>query len=133
MTKTGLIVAASIAGMALAGCSGSGEEAAPAEGATATEDAAEAAEAPPADSGTAAEEAATADGTSGSIEANCLAAVASEVGVPVGEVSIMGVEESEAAISVQIQVPEAIAPWQCLANRDGSVEEVMFTGSEGEL
>ena len=64
-------------------------------------------------------------------ESNCLAAVANEVGV--GDVSTLRVEESEAAIGVYVNVPGAEQPWLCLANRDGSVVEVRYTGSEGSL
>lgn len=64
-------------------------------------------------------------------ESNCLAAVANEVGN--GDVTTLRVEESEAAIGVYVNVPGAEAPWLCLANRDGSVSEVRYTGSEGKL
>lgn len=64
-------------------------------------------------------------------ERNCLSAVANEVGA--GNVSLIRTETSEAATGVYVQVPGAEAPWLCLANDDGSVSEVRYTGSEGRL
>ena len=43
------------------------------------------------------------------------------------------IEESEAAIAIYINVKGAEAPWRCLAYRDGTIGEVMYTGSEGAM
>ncbi|MXU64850.1 hypothetical protein [Oceanomicrobium pacificus] len=61
-------------------------------------------------------------------EANCLAAVAQQTGQP--NVSTISVTPSEAGTSVMVQVEGAEAPWNCVANNDGSVAEVYYT-SEG--
>lgn len=65
----------------------------------------------------------------GGLEEKCLARVKQETGAP--STSTNSIEESEAAIEVYVNVEGADAPWKCLGNRDGSIEEVMFTGSEG--
>jgi hypothetical protein len=43
------------------------------------------------------------------------------------------IEESEAAIAIYANIEGAEAPWRCLAYRDGTIGEIMFTGSEGDL
>lgn len=40
---------------------------------------------------------------------------------------------SEAATQVEATVPGANAAWRSLASNNGTVEDVMFTGSEGSL
>jgi hypothetical protein len=35
--------------------------------------------------------------------------------------------------SVDVKVPKATAPWACLTDRQGKVENVYFKGSEGAL
>ncbi len=43
------------------------------------------------------------------------------------------IEESEAATEIFVNIRDADAPWRCLAYRDGTIAEVMYTGSEGGL
>ena len=64
-----------------------------------------------------------------SLETRCADRVGSEAGARV--IGTNRVEESEAAIEIYINVEGAEAPWRCLANRDGSIEEAMYSGSEG--
>lgn len=64
-------------------------------------------------------------------EKACLAAVAKEVGVDVTKLKVKDVSEAESGISVQINVPEATAPWSCLSDKKGHVQGTTFTGSEG--
>lgn len=66
-----------------------------------------------------------------SLETRCADRVASETGARV--LGTNRIEESEAAVEIYINVDGANAPWRCLANRDGSIAEVMFTGDEGGL
>lgn len=64
------------------------------------------------------------------LEDKCHDAVAAE------GVTVLGterIEESEAAIEIYVNVDGGEAPWRCLGNRDGTIEEVMYTGSEGGL
>lgn len=65
-------------------------------------------------------------------ESNCLAAVANQTGV--GDVSTIRVEYAESGIGVQVAVPGAEAPWQCVVDTDGeTVVNVYYSGSEGAL
>ena len=48
-----------------------------------------------------------------------------------GAVDIVGSEFSQAASVVYLTVGPQLAPWRCLAGNDGTVDEVMFVGSEG--
>ena len=66
-----------------------------------------------------------------SLESRCADKVASTVGAPV--LGTNRIEESEAAIGIYVNVQGAEAPWRCLAYRDGTIGEVMYTGSEGAL
>ena len=66
-----------------------------------------------------------------SLETRCADKVASTVGAPV--LGTNRIEESEAAIGIYVNVQGAEAPWRCLAYRDGTIGEVMYTGSEGAL
>lgn len=66
-----------------------------------------------------------------SLETRCADRVAAETGAAV--IGTNRIEESEAAIGIYINVDGATAPWRCLAYRDGTIGEVMFTGSEGAL
>ncbi|KLE34153.1 hypothetical protein [Aurantiacibacter luteus] len=66
-----------------------------------------------------------------SLETRCADRVAAETGASVAGTN--RIEESEAAIAIYVNVDGASAPWRCLANRDGSISEVMFTGDEGAL
>lgn len=66
-----------------------------------------------------------------SLETRCSDRVAQETGARVTGTN--RIEESEAAIEIYVNVDGAQAPWRCLAYRDGTVGEVMYTGSEGAL
>lgn len=63
----------------------------------------------------------------------CRAAIAAEVGVPASDVAVFDVAESEAGVGVQATVAGAEAPWSCLADADGRVQGVSYTGTEGRL
>lgn len=63
----------------------------------------------------------------------CLAAIAKTTGRPAADIAIFDYSFSEAGTRVQASVAGAEAPWSCLAANDGTVEEVMYTGSEGSL
>jgi hypothetical protein len=67
------------------------------------------------------------------VVSNCLAAVADEVRN--SDVSVIRTEvaEGDGTHRVYVDVPGAEAPWLCTATFRGSVESVMYTGSEGAL
>ncbi|OBV10593.1 hypothetical protein [Erythrobacter dokdonensis] len=67
----------------------------------------------------------------GGLEEKCLAQVNEVTGG--GATGVNRISESEAAIEIYINVAGAEAPWRCLAYRDGTIGEVMYTGSEGAL
>jgi hypothetical protein len=67
----------------------------------------------------------------GSLEEKCQARVGKETGARV--IGTNRIEESEAAIEIYVNIDGAEAPWKCLAWRDGTIAEVMYTGSEGAL
>jgi hypothetical protein len=66
-------------------------------------------------------------------EKACLAEVAKTVGVNSSNLKILDVKEAQSGISVMVQVPDATAPWSCLSSKNGKVDGVSFTGSEGGL
>ncbi|WP_271079293.1 hypothetical protein [Aurantiacibacter sp. MUD61] len=66
-----------------------------------------------------------------SLESRCADRVAADTGANV--IGTNRIEESEAAIGIYVNVEGATAPWRCLAYRDGTIGEVMFTGDEGAL
>jgi hypothetical protein len=66
-------------------------------------------------------------------EKACLAAVAKKVGVSASKLKVIDVKGSEAGIGVNIQVPDATAPWSCLSDKKGNVQDTSFTGSEGNM
>lgn len=66
----------------------------------------------------------------GGLEERCLRRLRDE-GLDV--VGTNRIEESEEAIEIYVNIRDAEAPWRCLANRDGIIAEVMFTGSEGAM
>jgi len=66
-------------------------------------------------------------------EKACLAAVAKKVGVSASKLKVIDVQSAEAGIGVNIQVPDAAAPWSCLSDKKGHVQGASFTGSEGAL
>lgn len=64
---------------------------------------------------------------------NCLASVAKTVGLPASRLTVMRQTSNATGISVDVKVPNATAPWGCLTDRQGKVEDVHFKGSEGAL
>ena len=64
---------------------------------------------------------------------NCLTAVAKVVGLPRTSLSVIKAQRDASGISVEVKVPKAVAPWACLTNRQGEVEDTSFKGSEGAL
>lgn len=66
-------------------------------------------------------------------EKACLAAVAKKVGISASKLKVIDVQGSQAGIGVNIQVPDATAPWSCLSDKKGNVQGASFTGSEGAL
>jgi hypothetical protein len=50
-----------------------------------------------------------------------------------GDVVVLSSEFSEANSLVMVGVGDDRAPWRCLVANDGTVQEVMFAGSEGRL
>lgn len=67
----------------------------------------------------------------GGLEEKCLKKIADTTGG--ATVGTNRIEESEAAIAIYVNVQGAEAPWRCLGYRDGTIGEVMYTGSEGAL
>ncbi|HSM53297.1 MAG TPA: hypothetical protein VK839_03870 [Erythrobacter sp.] len=67
----------------------------------------------------------------GGLESKCLARINDMTGG--GVIGTNRIEESEAAIAIYVNVNGAEAPWRCLGYRDGTIGEVMYTGSEGAL
>lgn len=63
----------------------------------------------------------------------CLRHVAEQTGVKVSQVSVIGTQGSQAGINVQIKVPNATAPWDCVSDKKGNVQGASFTGSEGGM
>ena len=63
----------------------------------------------------------------------CLAAVAKKVGVSASKLKVIDTQGSQAGIGVNIQVPDATAPWTCLSDKKGHVQGASFTGSEGDM
>lgn len=64
---------------------------------------------------------------------NCLASVAKTVGLPASRLKVIRQTSDASGISVDVKVPNATAPWGCLTDRLGQVEDVHFKGSEGAL
>lgn len=64
---------------------------------------------------------------------NCLASVAKTVGLPASRLTVIRQTSDASGISVDVKVPNATAPWGCLTDRQGKVEDVHFKGSEGAL
>ena len=67
----------------------------------------------------------------GGLEEKCLERVNQETGG--NALGTNRISESEAAIEIYVNVDGATAPWKCLGWKDGTIAEVMFTGSEGDL
>lgn len=66
-------------------------------------------------------------------EKACLAAVAKTTAVDSHKLKVVDVMEAQSGITVMIAVPDATAPWKCLSGKNGKVDGVEFTGSEGKL
>jgi hypothetical protein len=66
-------------------------------------------------------------------EKACLAEVAKTTGVDGNKLKVVDVMEAQSGITVMITVPDATAPWKCLSGKNGKVDGVTFTGSEGAL
>ena len=64
---------------------------------------------------------------------HCLTAVAKVVGSPLSSLKVIHQSSDASGISTDVQVPKAIAPWGCLTDRQGNVDDVHFKGSEGAL
>lgn len=64
---------------------------------------------------------------------NCITCVAKVVGLPRASLKVIGHTSDGSRISVDVKVPKATAPWGCLTDRKGTVEDVYFKGSEGAL
>lgn len=65
----------------------------------------------------------------GGLEEKCIAKVNEITGG--NAIGTNRIEESEAAIGIYVNVRGAEAPWRCLGYKDGTIGEVMYTGSEG--
>ena len=63
----------------------------------------------------------------------CLAAVAKRTNVEESRLNVTEVLWGEAGVGVTIEVPDAEAPWSCLADDEGNVQGTTYTGSEGAL
>ena len=63
----------------------------------------------------------------------CLAAVAKRTNVEESRLKVTEVLWGEAGVGVTIEVPDAEAPWSCLADDEGNVQGTTYTGSEGAL
>jgi hypothetical protein len=64
----------------------------------------------------------------GGLEEKCHARLAAE-GMDV--IGTNRIEESEAAIAIYVNINGAEAPWRCLGYKNGTIGEIMYTGSEG--
>lgn len=64
---------------------------------------------------------------------NCLTSVGKTVGIAKGNLKVIRQTSDPSGISVDVKVPKATAPWGCLTDRQGKVEDVHFKGSEGAL
>lgn len=67
----------------------------------------------------------------GGLEEKCLARVAAETGAKVNGTN--RIDESEAAIEIYVNVEGAQAPWKCHGYKNGTIDQIMYTGSEGAL
>lgn len=67
----------------------------------------------------------------GGLEEKCLAKVGDITRARVNGTN--RIEESEAAVDIYVNVEGAQAPWKCVGQRDGSLGDVSYTGSEGDL
>jgi Zn-dependent M28 family amino/carboxypeptidase len=65
------------------------------------------------------------------LEGKCLARVGKETGAKV--IGTNRIDESQASIDIYVNIEGAEAPWRCRGYRDGTIEGVMYSGSEGAL
>ncbi|WP_159831783.1 hypothetical protein [Novosphingobium sp. TCA1] len=77
------------------------------------------------------EKTASKDATAAALEKKCYERVASVTGSKVAGTN--RIEHSEAATAIYVNVKGAQAPWRCLGYRNGTIGDVMYTGSEGSL
>lgn len=139
MTKRNLVLAYSGVALALSlsACGGGSEPAdTGTEEAVAAVEETEAAPAPaPAPVDAPAEEVASAPADPirgpGGLEEKCLARVNETVGG--GVIGTNRIDEAESGIAIFVNVDGATAPWRCFGYRDGTIEDVMFSGDEGAL
>jgi hypothetical protein len=66
----------------------------------------------------------------GGLEERCLKEVARQGTTVIGTNRI---EESQTVIDIYVNVVDGQAPWRCRGNRDGKIESVEYSGSEGAL
>jgi hypothetical protein len=64
---------------------------------------------------------------------NCITSVAKVVGVPRSSLKVIHQTSEPSGFSLDVKIPKATAPWGCLTDRQGSVKDVHFKGSEGAL
>ncbi len=64
----------------------------------------------------------------GTTATNCKAAIARQTGKSTRDVAIFDVSESEAGNQAQASVAGAEKPWICLTDRNGRVNQVMYSG-----
>lgn len=64
---------------------------------------------------------------------NCLTTVANTLGIPRANLKVIRQTSDTSGISVDVNAPKATAPWGCLTDRQGKVENVYFKGPEGVL
>lgn len=67
----------------------------------------------------------------GGMESKCLARVNEMTGG--GVIGTRMIEEAESGVMIYVNVQGAEAPWQCFGSRDGTLGEVYYGGSEGDL
>jgi hypothetical protein len=63
------------------------------------------------------------------LEDKCLARVKQEMGGK--QTSTNRIDESQAATDIYVNVDGVEAPWRCRIYRDGTIDGLMYTGSEG--
>ena len=66
-------------------------------------------------------------------EKACIAAVSKKTKVAATKLSVSDALGAEAGIMVTVDVAGADAPWSCMTDKNGKVNNVSFTGSEGTL
>lgn len=66
-------------------------------------------------------------------EKACIAAVAKKTNVAATKLSVTDALGAQAGIMVTVKVPGADAPWTCMTDRNGKVNNVSYSGSEGAL